>query len=142
MNPLLGRLNAYPFERLRALTQGITPNPALRPISLGMGEPRHPAPALVEQALIHSLSGLSNYPATAGEPVLREACAGWVQRRYGVTLDAATQVLPVLGSREALFSLAQTVIDPTRPGATRSEERRVVKEGRSRLSPYHEKIVC
>jgi N-succinyldiaminopimelate aminotransferase len=118
MNPLLGRLNAYPFERLRALTQGITPNPALRPISLGMGEPRHPAPALVEQALVNSISGLSNYPATAGEPVLREACAGWVQRRYGVTLDAATQVLPVLGSREALFSLAQTVIDPTRPGAT------------------------
>ncbi|WP_022980962.1 succinyldiaminopimelate transaminase [Ideonella sp. B508-1] len=112
MNPLLGRLHAYPFERLRALTRDITPNPALRPISLGIGEPKHPAPALVEEALCAHLSGLSSYPATAGEPALREAIAGWVQRRYGVTLDAATQVLPVNGSREALFSLAQTVLDP------------------------------
>ena len=112
MNPLLGRLHAYPFERLRALTRDITPNPALRPISLGIGEPKHPAPALVEDALCAHLSGLSSYPATAGEPALREAIAGWVQRRYAVTLDAATQVLPVNGSREALFSLAQTVLDP------------------------------
>ncbi|WP_374587969.1 succinyldiaminopimelate transaminase [Ideonella dechloratans] len=112
MNPLLGRLHAYPFERLRALTRDITPNPALRPISLGIGEPKHPAPALVEEALCAHLSGLSSYPATAGEPALREAIAGWVQRRYGVALDAATQVLPVNGSREALFSLAQTVLDP------------------------------
>ena len=65
-----------------------------------------------------NLSGLAGYPATAGEPKLREACAAWVQRRYGVTLDAATQLLPVIGSREALFSLAQTVIDPSKPGAT------------------------
>lgn len=112
MNPLLGRLHAYPFERLRALTRDITPNPALRPISLGIGEPKHPAPALVEEALCAHLDGLSSYPATAGEPALREAIAGWVQRRYDVTLDAATQVLPVNGSREALFSLAQTVLDP------------------------------
>ncbi|WP_374430793.1 succinyldiaminopimelate transaminase [Ideonella dechloratans] len=112
MNPLLGRLHAYPFERLRALTRDITPNPALRPISLGIGEPKHPAPALVEEALCAHLSGLSSYPATAGEPALREAIAGWVQRRYDVALDAATQVLPVNGSREALFSLAQTVLDP------------------------------
>ncbi|TDM06244.1 MAG: succinyldiaminopimelate transaminase [Ideonella sp. MAG2] len=118
MNPLLGRLNAYPFERLRALTRGITPSPAYKPISLGLGEPRHPAPALVEQALIAALPGLSNYPATAGEPVLREACADWVQSRYGVALDAKTQVLPVQGSREALFALAQTVIDASQPGAT------------------------
>jgi N-succinyldiaminopimelate aminotransferase len=118
MNPLLGRLHAYPFERLRALTQGITPNPAYCPISLGIGEPRHPAPALVEQALCGNLAGLSSYPATAGEPALRESCAGWVARRYGVVLDPATQVLPVNGSREALFSLAQTVIDASKPGAT------------------------
>ncbi|MDP3086561.1 MAG: succinyldiaminopimelate transaminase [Rubrivivax sp.] len=118
MNPLLQRLHPYPFERLRALLADVTPNPALRPISLGLGEPRHPAPALVEQALCASLSGLSSYPATAGDPALRQAIAGWVQRRYGVALDPATQVLPVLGSREALFSLAQTVVDPTRPGAT------------------------
>ena len=118
MNPLLGRLHAYPFERLRALTRDITPNPALAPISLGIGEPRHPAPALVEQALCGSLAGLSSYPATAGEPALREAISAWAGRRYRVSLNPANEVLPVNGSREALFSLAQTVIDPTRPGAT------------------------
>ncbi len=118
MNPLLQRLQPYPFERLRALTKGITPNQALSPISLGIGEPKHPTPPLVEDALMAALPGLSAYPATAGEPALREAVAAWVQRRYGVTLDAATQVLPVNGSREALFALAQTVIDPTRSGAT------------------------
>lgn len=118
MNPLLARLHPYPFERLRALSADITPSPAFRPIGLGIGEPRHPTPALIEEALVASLKGLSNYPATAGEPRLREAMAGWVQRRYGVTLDAATQLLPVNGSREALFALAQTVIDPTQAGAT------------------------
>jgi N-succinyldiaminopimelate aminotransferase len=118
MNPLLQRLQPYPFERLRALTKGITPNQALSPISLGIGEPKHPTPPLVEDALMAALPGLSAYPATAGEPALREAVAAWVQRRYDVALDAATQVLPVNGSREALFALAQTVIDPTRSGAT------------------------
>ncbi len=118
MNPLLARLHPYPFERLRALTADVTPSPAHRPVSLGLGEPRHATPALIEQALIASLKGLSSYPATAGEPRLRYAMAGWVQRRYGVTLDADTQILPVNGTREALFALAQTVIDPTRPGAT------------------------
>jgi N-succinyldiaminopimelate aminotransferase len=118
MNPLLGKLHPYPFERLRELTRGITPNPAYKPIGLGIGEPKHATPELIKRALTENLAGLASYPATAGEPKLREACAAWVQRRYGVTLDAATQVLPVIGSREALFSLAQTVIDPTRPGAT------------------------
>ncbi|MFN6995846.1 MAG: succinyldiaminopimelate transaminase [Aquincola tertiaricarbonis] len=118
MNPLLNRLQPYPFERLRQLTRDIVPNPALRPISLGLGEPRHATPRLIEEALTSSLKGLSSYPATAGDPKLREAMAGWLQKRYGVAVDAATQVLPVNGSREALFSLAQSVIDPTRPGAT------------------------
>ncbi len=118
MNPLLTRLHPYPFERLRELTLGITPPANLRHISLGLGEPRHATPALIEQALIAGLPGLSNYPATAGEPALREACAAWVQRRYGVALNAATQVLPVNGSREALFALAQTVVDSSKPGAT------------------------
>ncbi len=117
-NPLLDSLQPYPFERLRALTKDLQPNPALRPISLGIGEPKHPAPKLIEDALMAHLSGLSVYPATAGEPRLREAIAGWLQRRYGLQLDPATQVLPVNGSREALFAFAQTVIDPTRPGAT------------------------
>ena len=118
MNPLLGKLHPYPFERLRALTRDITPTPAHRPISLGLGEPRHATPALIEQALTGALSGLSSYPATAGTPALREAIAGWVARRYGARIDPATQVLPVLGSREALFALAQTVVDATQPDAT------------------------
>ncbi|HET9977898.1 MAG TPA: succinyldiaminopimelate transaminase [Burkholderiaceae bacterium] len=118
MNPLLARLHPYPFERLRELTSGLVPSKAHRPISLGIGEPKHATPALIEDAIRAALGGLSSYPATAGMPALREACADWVLRRYGVTLDAATQVLPVNGSREALFALAQTVIDATKGGAT------------------------
>lgn len=118
MNPLLARLQPYPFERLKALTQDVSPNPAFAPISLGIGEPKHPTPAFIKAALSASLDGLASYPATAGEPVLRQACAAWLNRRYGVAVDAATQVLPVNGSREALFALAQTVVDATRPGAT------------------------
>ena len=117
-NPLLDKLHPYPFERLRALTKDIAPNPAYRPISLGIGEPKHPAPQLIEEALMANLKGLSGYPATAGEPALRESICAWIQRRYGLTLDPASQVLPVNGSREALFALAQTVIDPGQPGAT------------------------
>ncbi len=118
MNPLLARLHPYPFERWRELTRDIVPPAGLAPISLGIGEPRHATPALIEEALVKALPGLSSYPSTLGEPALREAIAGWVQRRYGVVLDPASQVLPVNGSREALFAFAQTVIDPTRPGAT------------------------
>ena len=114
MNPLLQKLQPYPFERLRGLTAGVTPNPDLRPISLGIGEPKHATPAFIKEALSAALDGLASYPATAGESALREACAAWVQRRYGLQLDAATQILPVNGSREALFSLAQVVIDPTK----------------------------
>jgi len=113
MNPLLGTLHPYPFERWRALARDVTPSPAHRPISLGIGEPRHPTPELVKDAITGHLAGLSSYPATLGEPALREAMAAWAQRRYGVALDPATQVLPVNGSREALFAIAQTVVDPT-----------------------------
>ena len=118
MNPLLSRLHPYPFERLRALTKDIVPNPALGPIGLGIGEPRHATPELIKQAITENLKGLASYPATAGEPALRQTIAAWVMRRYGVAVDPMTQVLPVSGSREALFALAQTVIDPTRLGAT------------------------
>lgn len=118
MNPLLSKLHPYPFERLRALTQGVTPNPSLKPIGLGIGEPKHATPELILQAVTANLSGLANYPATAGEPALREACAAWVKRRYGVNVDVATQLLPVNGSREALFALAQVVVDSTEPNAT------------------------
>ncbi|WP_418314997.1 succinyldiaminopimelate transaminase [Piscinibacter sakaiensis] len=114
MNPLLARLHPYPFERLRELTRDIKPNPDFSPISLGIGEPRHPTPALIEQAIVGNLNGLSSYPATAGEPALRRAITDWVQRRYALQIDWQTQVLPVNGSREALFALAQTVIDPGR----------------------------
>ena len=112
MNPLLGRLQPYPFERLRQLFAGVTPNPAYRPISLGIGEPRHPTPEFIRQALAGSLDGLASYPATAGDPRLRQTFAGWVKSRYAVEVDPAIQVLPVNGSREALFAFAQTVIDP------------------------------
>jgi len=119
MNPLLSRLQPYPFERLRLLHAGITPNPAYRPISLGIGEPRHATPQLVKDAISGSFDGLASYPGTQGEPKLRQAMSDWLARRYGgLKVDAATQILPVNGSREALFSLAQTVIDPSQPGAT------------------------
>ncbi len=114
MNPLLSRLQPYPFERLKQLFSTITPNPDYAPISLGIGEPRHATPQLVLDALAQATVQLAAYPATAGLPGLRESCVHWVQRRYGLQLDAATQVLPVNGSREALFAFAQTVIDPTR----------------------------
>ncbi|WP_284214842.1 succinyldiaminopimelate transaminase [Comamonas jiangduensis] len=118
MNPLLQHLQPYPFERLRQLFAGVTPAARLRPISLGIGEPRHATPAFIQTSLTDNLSGLANYPATAGDIRLRQACSDWLQRRYGITVDAATQVLPVNGSREALFSFAQTIVDPSQPGAT------------------------
>ena len=118
MNPRLAALQPYPFEKLRALLQGVTPNERLRPINLSIGEPKHPTPELVRRTLADTLDGLAAYPATAGTPELREAIAGWLMRRYRVPrVDAMTQVLPVNGSREALFAFAQTVIDPGRPGA-------------------------
>ncbi|MGX5661436.1 succinyldiaminopimelate transaminase [Diaphorobacter sp.] len=118
MNPLLSLLQPYPFERLRQLFAGVTPSAAHRAISLGIGEPRHATPPFIQEALAANLSGLASYPSTAGDPSLREACAGWMQRRYRIPVNPATQVLPVNGSREALFAFAQTVVDPTRAGAT------------------------
>jgi len=116
MNPLLSLLQPYPFERLRQLLAGITPNPALRPISLGLGEPKHATPAFIQQAMIEAIgrtpSGLASYPATQGEPALREAFAQWLHKRYAIQVDPATQMLPVNGSREALFALTQAVVNP------------------------------
>ncbi len=118
VNPLLDRLQAYPFEKLRQLLAGSAPNPAYRAISLGIGEPKHPTPAFIRQALADNLDGLASYPSTAGSDALRGAIAGWLQRRYGLPpLDAATQILPVNGSREALFALAQAVLDPAEKDA-------------------------
>jgi len=119
LNPQLARLQPYPFERLRALFAGVTPNAARRPINLSLGEPKHPTPPLILEALAAGAKGLANYPTTAGPPALREAIAAWLSRRHALgTLDPATQVLPVLGSREALFAFGQTVIDASRVGAT------------------------
>jgi len=115
MNPLLSLLQPYPFERLRQLFAGITPNPAYTPISLGIGEPKHATPAFIQQAMADAIvrtpSGLASYPATAGEPALRDAFCAWLKKRYGLSV-APAQTLPVNGSREALFALTQTIIDP------------------------------
>ncbi|MDD2545551.1 MAG: succinyldiaminopimelate transaminase [Burkholderiaceae bacterium] len=115
MNPLLSQLQPYPFERLRQLFADVTPPAEYRPISLGIGEPRHPTPQFIKDALCAQLGGLAVYPATAGTGALRQSFTDWLQRRYQLTLDPATQVLPVNGSREALFSFAQTVVDASRP---------------------------
>ena len=118
MNPLLSRLQPYPFERLRLLHAGVTPNPAYKPISLGIGEPRHATPQLVKDAITGSFAGLAGYPGTQGQPELRQSISNWLQRRYALKVDPVTQILPVNGSREALFALAQTVVDPNKAGAT------------------------
>ena len=114
MNPLLARLQPYPFEKLRALLAGGAAGCAMPPINLSIGEPKHPTPALVKNALTAALDGLASYPATAGTPALRQAICAWLARRYSIPApDPDTQVLPINGSREALFAFAQTVIDPT-----------------------------
>ena len=118
MNPLLQSLQPYPFERLKQLFSTVTPSEKYAPISLGIGEPRHATPRLVLDALATSTEALSSYPATAGLPAMRQSCAKWVQRRYGLTLNPDTQILPINGSREALFAFAQTIVDSTKAGAT------------------------
>ncbi len=113
MNPNLAKLQPYPFEKLRALFAQDTPPAELKEIKLHIGEPQHPTPQLVKDALTQSLAGLASYPTTNGSGALRQAIADWIARRYGIPApDAATQVLPVNGSREALFAFAQAVIAP------------------------------
>jgi N-succinyldiaminopimelate aminotransferase len=115
MNPRLAHLQPYPFERLRALLAGAAV-PSLPPVRLSIGEPQHATPAFVRSALTGQLAGLSTYPATAGLDALREAMAAWFMRRFRVPrLDPATEVLPVSGTREALFAIAQAIVDPSRP---------------------------
>lgn len=117
MNPHLAKLHPYPFEKLRQLFAGVTPNSQYAPISLGIGEPKHPTPAFIREALADSLGGLASYPSTLGSEALRLSIASWLEQRYGLpALNPATQILPVSGSREALFSFAQTVIAPAGPG--------------------------
>jgi N-succinyldiaminopimelate aminotransferase len=112
MNPDLARLQPYPFERIRALLDGITP-PALPMVSLAMGEPKHPTPDFIHEAIKANLEGLANYPLTKGNLGLREAIAGWLTRRFQLpegSVDAERHILPVNGTREALFAFAQTVV--------------------------------
>ena len=113
MNPHLQQLQPYPFERLRQLFADLVPPADKTPINLSIGEPRHAAPAFVLEEIGANLGRLSNYPLTAGTPQLREAIAAWLQRRYGLPdLDASQQVLPVSGTREALFAFAQATVTP------------------------------
>ena len=118
MNPKLNLLQPYPFEKLRALLSSAKPQQTgLKLIDLSIGEPKHPAPDCVKLAMVDHLEGLSIYPSTKGDDALREAVSQWVAHRYGIPpLNAQTQVLPALGSREAIFSFAQTVIDAERGG--------------------------
>ncbi len=115
MNPNLSKLHPYPFEKLRQLFAGTTPNPQLREIKLSIGEPQHATPEFIKEALTAGLGGLANYPTTQGLPALRQAIAAWLDRRYGLAgVNPETEILPVNGSREALFAFAQTVIDPSK----------------------------
>lgn len=112
MNPNLNLLQPYPFQRLRDLFQGITPNPAFSHVNLSIGEPKHATPAIISEALAKNLGGLANYPTTIGVPALREAINQWLQRRYKIpALNIDKAILPVNGSREALFAFAQAVVD-------------------------------
>ena len=116
MNPHLAQLQPYPFEKLRALFAGVTPNPALKEIKLSIGEPQHATPQFIMDALAGGLKGLANYPTTQGTPALRQVIAAWCGRRYGLALDPESEIVPVNGSREALFAFAQALIDPSRSG--------------------------
>lgn len=115
MNPHLQLLQPYPFQRLRDLFKGITPNPAFTAINLSIGEPKHATPKLIQDALIQNIAGLANYPTTIGVLGLREAISQWIARRYNIpALNPETAILPVTGSREALFAFAQVIVDGTK----------------------------
>ncbi len=114
MNSDLAKLQPYPFERLSALKDGVTPPAGLQHIALSIGEPRHPTPHFIAEAVIAHLHGLSSYPTTRGSTELREAVADWLTARFALpagSLDPTRQVLPVNGTREALFAFAQAVVD-------------------------------
>ena len=116
MNPLLQKLQPYPFERMRSLVADAPAHPSLPRIDLSIGEPKHPTPQFIKDALAGALDGLATYPRTSGLPELRQAISRWLAARYGIPApDPETEVLPVNGSREALFAFAQTMVDPRRP---------------------------
>jgi len=112
MNPDLQQLHPYPFERLATLLDGVEAGPGDR-ISLSVGEPKHPAPDIVLQALTDNLRGLEIYPPTRGSDALRESMARWLTMRFSLSteLNPSNQVIPVNGTREALFAIAQCLLD-------------------------------
>ncbi|AKF52604.1 succinyldiaminopimelate transaminase [Pseudomonas syringae] len=119
MNNAMQLLQPYPFEKLRALLAGVTPNPEKRPVALSIGEPKHRSPDFVAKALADNLDQMAVYPTTLGIPALREAIAGWCSRRFDVPqgwIDPARNVLPVNGTREALFAFTQTVVNRSDDG--------------------------
>ncbi len=114
MNSDLQRLQPYPFEKLRALIADVTPNPALRPISLSIGEPKHPSPPFVLETLANNLDQAAVYPTTQGKPELRQGIADWLTRRFELkpgSLDIGGNIIPVNGTREALFSFTQALVE-------------------------------
>ncbi|MDP2506047.1 succinyldiaminopimelate transaminase [Oceanobacter sp. 3_MG-2023] len=116
MNPDLSKLQPYPFEKLAKLKAAVSPNMALEHISLSIGEPKHPSPVFVQQAMIDSIRSLENYPTTKGLPELSSVCADWLGRRFKLNaIDPVTQVIPVNGTREAIFAFAQAAVDRSQP---------------------------
>jgi N-succinyldiaminopimelate aminotransferase len=121
MNPRLASLHPYPFEKLRVLFKGIIPPEMLRAINLSIGEPKHSAPHLITAALEKNIAGVSQYPTTKGILSLRETIANWLTHRFKLPetmIDAERHILPVNGTREALFAIAQTLIDSSKKNAT------------------------
>ena len=117
-NQNLSLLQPYPFQRLNQLFADITPNSQYNPVNMSIGEPKHQTPAIIQQSLIDNIAGLANYPTTKGTLALREAISSWAARRFNIpALDVEKEIIPVNGSREALFALAQAVIDTTKPNA-------------------------
>jgi N-succinyldiaminopimelate aminotransferase len=114
MNHDLGKLQQYPFEKLATLKRGVHPPETLRHIALSIGEPQHPSPQFVIDALIDNMGLLSKYPSTRGSDALRQSIAEWLTHRFNISpgiIDADNHVLPVNGTREALFAVAQTIIN-------------------------------
>jgi len=113
MNQDIEQLHPYPFEKLQALFQGLKPDTSLSPIALSIGEPKHPSPQFVKDIVINEVHRLANYPSTKGLPELRSSIALWLEKRFSLQngIDPETQVLPVNGTREALFAFAQAVVD-------------------------------
>jgi N-succinyldiaminopimelate aminotransferase len=119
LNPRLDLLQPYPFQKFSKILAPITPNPDYSQIRLSIGEPRHATPKFIQTALAGALDGLSTYPTTQGTVELRTSIARWLARRYDLPEpEADRQVLPVNGTREALFAFAQTVVDGSQPAAT------------------------